>query len=124
MVQNDVAKSPRVAEQCDVNIHSLNHPKQSRYILATDLLILNLDQVTRTANELAVHSSNFIYTRALGDGPPNFEPWSSDVDDTPLLTAPQHQREDVSALDRFNMYRCPTRRVFSRTGLEIMTCLP
>ncbi|GFW48407.1 hypothetical protein TNCV_1109691 [Trichonephila clavipes] len=23
-----------------------------------------------------------IYTRAFGDGPRNFEPWSSDVDDT------------------------------------------
>ncbi|GFW78726.1 hypothetical protein TNCV_4261491 [Trichonephila clavipes] len=24
----------------------------------------------------------FSYTRAFGDGPRNFEPWSSDVDDT------------------------------------------
>ncbi|GFU97647.1 hypothetical protein TNCV_4455331 [Trichonephila clavipes] len=27
--------------------------------------------------DLAIH-----YTRAFGDGPRNFEPWSSDVDDT------------------------------------------
>ncbi|GFY04616.1 hypothetical protein TNCV_4416991 [Trichonephila clavipes] len=66
---------------------------------------------------------NVSYTRASGDGPRNFEPWSSDVDDTPLLTAPQHQREDVSALDRFNVHRCPTRRVLSGTGLELVTCL-
>ncbi|GFW61364.1 uncharacterized protein TNCV_4136821 [Trichonephila clavipes] len=26
-----------------------------------------------------------------------------------------HQREDVSALDRFSVHRCPTRRVFSGT---------
>ncbi|GFW74938.1 uncharacterized protein TNCV_2678061 [Trichonephila clavipes] len=32
-----------------------------------------------------------------------------------------HQREDVSALDRFNMHRCPTRPVFSGTGLELVT---
>ncbi|GFW19840.1 uncharacterized protein TNCV_3561431 [Trichonephila clavipes] len=32
-----------------------------------------------------------------------------------------HQREDVSALDRFNVHRCPTRRVFSGTGLELVT---
>ncbi|GFX45316.1 uncharacterized protein TNCV_2096011 [Trichonephila clavipes] len=32
-----------------------------------------------------------------------------------------HQREDVSALDRFNVHRCPTRRVFSGTGLEPVT---
>ncbi|GFU94482.1 putative transposable element [Trichonephila clavipes] len=28
------------------------------------------------------------------------------------------QRDDVSALDRFNVHCCPTRRVFSGTGLE------
>ncbi|GFT24498.1 uncharacterized protein TNCV_3253111 [Trichonephila clavipes] len=64
------------------------------------------------------------YTRAFGDGPRNFEPWSSDVDDTlapPLLTTTPHQREDVSALDRFNVHRCPTRRVFSGTRLELVT---
>ncbi|GFS58995.1 hypothetical protein TNCV_69141 [Trichonephila clavipes] len=27
----------------------------------------------------------------------------------PLLTPTPHQREDVSALDRFNVHRCPTR---------------
>ncbi|GFX64624.1 hypothetical protein TNCV_1671601 [Trichonephila clavipes] len=32
-----------------------------------------------------------------------------------------HQREDVSALDRFNVLRCPSRRVFSGLGLEIGT---
>ncbi|GFY33955.1 hypothetical protein TNCV_4596631 [Trichonephila clavipes] len=35
-----------------------------------------------------------------------------------------HQREDVSALDRFNVHRCPTRQVFSGTGLKLMTCQP
>ncbi|GFY17911.1 uncharacterized protein TNCV_3384041 [Trichonephila clavipes] len=38
-----------------------------------------------------------------------------------LLTTTPHQREDVSALDRFNVHRCPTRRVFSGTGLELVT---
>ncbi|GFW19257.1 uncharacterized protein TNCV_255841 [Trichonephila clavipes] len=65
------------------------------------------------------------YTRAFGDGPRNFEPWSSDVEpwssDPPLLTTKPHQREDVSALDRFKVHRCPTRRVFSGTGLELVT---
>ncbi|GFV84002.1 hypothetical protein TNCV_1480041 [Trichonephila clavipes] len=27
----------------------------------------------------------------------------------PLLTTTSHQREDVSALDRFNVHHCPTR---------------
>ncbi|GFW66435.1 hypothetical protein TNCV_3309541 [Trichonephila clavipes] len=39
------------------------------------------------------------YARAFGDGPRNFEPWSSNEEDTraesPLLTATPHQREDV-----------------------------
>ncbi|GFT62780.1 uncharacterized protein TNCV_1143201 [Trichonephila clavipes] len=39
----------------------------------------------------------------------------------PLLTTTPHQWEDVSALDRFNVHRCPTRRVFSGTGLEPVT---
>ncbi|GFU68340.1 uncharacterized protein TNCV_1534601 [Trichonephila clavipes] len=40
---------------------------------------------------------------------------------TPLLTTTPHQQEDVSPLDRFNVHRCPTRRVFSGTGLELVT---
>ncbi|GFV00606.1 uncharacterized protein TNCV_915451 [Trichonephila clavipes] len=40
---------------------------------------------------------------------------------SPLLTTTPHQREEVSALDRFNVHRCPTRRVFSGTGLELVT---
>ncbi|GFY36252.1 transposon Tf2-9 polyprotein [Trichonephila clavipes] len=36
----------------------------------------------------------------------------------PLLTTTPHQREDVSALDRFNVHRCPTRRVFSEESQE------
>ncbi|GFY05488.1 uncharacterized protein TNCV_218701 [Trichonephila clavipes] len=59
-----------------------------------DHVILNHGQVTWTTPELA---------------PP------------PLLTTSPYQREDVSALDRFNVHRCPTRRVFSGTGLELVT---
>ncbi|GFX86089.1 uncharacterized protein TNCV_2341581 [Trichonephila clavipes] len=63
-------------------------------------VILNHGQVTWTTPELAFFPS------------PNYH------------TTP-HQREDVSAfLDRFNVHRCPTRRVFSGTGIELMTCLP
>ncbi|GFX35517.1 uncharacterized protein TNCV_103241 [Trichonephila clavipes] len=65
----------------------------TRGLLATDHVILNHGQVTWTTPELA----------------------------PPLLTTSPHQREDVSALDRFNVHRCPTRRVFSGTGLELET---
>ncbi|GFT53848.1 putative RNA-directed DNA polymerase from transposon X-element [Trichonephila clavipes] len=70
-------------------------PKVSttRGLLATDHVILNHGQVTWTTPELA----------------------------PPLLTTTPHQREDVSALDRFNVHRCPTRRVFSGTGIELVT---
>ncbi|GFV37426.1 uncharacterized protein TNCV_4347801 [Trichonephila clavipes] len=68
-------------------------PSASRGLLATDHVILNHGQVTWTTPELA----------------------------PPLLTTTPHQREDVSALDRFNVHRCPTRRVFSGTVLEPMT---
>ncbi|GFY31115.1 uncharacterized protein TNCV_4360221 [Trichonephila clavipes] len=46
-----------------------------------DHVILNHGQVTWTTPELA----------------------------PPLLTTTPHQQEDVSALDRFNVHRCPTR---------------
>ncbi|GFT59041.1 uncharacterized protein TNCV_186321 [Trichonephila clavipes] len=64
----------------------------ARGLLATDHVILNHGQVTRTTPELA----------------------------PPLLTTTPHQREDVSALDRFSVHRCPTRRVCSGTGLELV----
>ncbi|GFU81732.1 uncharacterized protein TNCV_3086441 [Trichonephila clavipes] len=67
--------------------------KATRGLWATDHVILNHGQVTWTTPELA----------------------------PPLLTTTPHQREDVSALDRFNVHRCPTRRVFSGTGLEPVT---
>ncbi|GFV81340.1 uncharacterized protein TNCV_4773661 [Trichonephila clavipes] len=65
----------------------------TRVLLATDHVILNHGQVTWTTPELV----------------------------PPLLTTTPHQREDLSALDRFNVHRCPTRRVFSGTGLEPVT---
>ncbi|GFV34329.1 uncharacterized protein TNCV_4023441 [Trichonephila clavipes] len=68
-------------------------PCPTRGLLATDHVNLNHSQVTWTTPELA----------------------------TPLQTTTPHQREDVSALDRFSMHRCPTRWVFSDTGLELMT---
>ncbi|GFW43709.1 uncharacterized protein TNCV_4770581 [Trichonephila clavipes] len=47
--------------------------------------------------------------------------WTTPEPAPPLLTTTPHQREDVSALDRFNVHRCPTRRVFNGTGLEPVT---
>ncbi|GFV02074.1 uncharacterized protein TNCV_3480011 [Trichonephila clavipes] len=60
----------------------------ARGILATDLVILNHGQVTRATPELA----------------------------PPLLTTALRQQKDVRALDRFNVNRSPTRRVFSGTA--------
>ncbi|GFT31628.1 hypothetical protein TNCV_230671, partial [Trichonephila clavipes] len=49
--------------------------------------------------------------RAFGDGPHNFEPWSSDVDDASAgtLSPNYHTTPTGGALDRFNVHRCPTR---------------
>ncbi|GFU95094.1 uncharacterized protein TNCV_4138781 [Trichonephila clavipes] len=70
-----------------------SHCSATRGLLATDHVILNHGQVTWTTPELA----------------------------PPLLTTTPHQREDVSALDRFNVHRCPTRRGFCGTGIELVT---
>ncbi|GFV70970.1 uncharacterized protein TNCV_2355141 [Trichonephila clavipes] len=85
-----------VVQQASRNIMStsfFHHIKATRGLLATDHVILNHSQVSWTTPELA----------------------------PPLLTTTPHQREDVSALDRFNVHRCPTRRVFSGTGLKPVT---
>ncbi|GFS62672.1 hypothetical protein TNCV_3737171 [Trichonephila clavipes] len=63
---------------------------------------------------------------ASGDEPRNFELRSSDEDKTPELAPPllittTYQREDVLALDIFNVHSCPTHGMFSGTGLEFMT---
>ncbi|GFT92607.1 uncharacterized protein TNCV_1480941 [Trichonephila clavipes] len=50
--------------------------------------------------------------------------WSTPELPPTLLTTTPHQWENVSALDRFNVHRCPTWRVFNGTRLELMTCLP
>ncbi|GFW05581.1 hypothetical protein TNCV_4983511 [Trichonephila clavipes] len=69
------------------------------------------------------------YTRAFGDGHRNFEPCGQVTGrhlkaGASSLNYTTPYREDVSALDRFNVHRCPTRRVFSGTWIELMTCLP
>ncbi|GFS51255.1 uncharacterized protein TNCV_3533301 [Trichonephila clavipes] len=77
----------------EAQIYEASHCSATRGLLATDDVILNHGQVTWTTPELA----------------------------PPLLTTTPHRREDVSALDRFNVHRCPRRRVFGRTGLELVT---
>ncbi|GFU66631.1 uncharacterized protein TNCV_3111151 [Trichonephila clavipes] len=64
----------------------------TRGLLMTDHEILNHGQVTWTTSELAPS----------------------------LRTTTPHQ-QNVSALDRFSVHRCPTRRVFSGIGLELVT---
>ncbi|GFW97422.1 hypothetical protein TNCV_4990991 [Trichonephila clavipes] len=73
------------------------------------------------------------YTRAFGDGQRNFEPWSSDVDDT-LASTPcpnshttptggcmsSQQRFSTETMSSQHVYRSSTRWVFSGTGLEVM----
>ncbi|GFW97745.1 transposable element Tc3 transposase [Trichonephila clavipes] len=84
-------------EDCTVVVCLHDALYATRGLLATDHVILNHGQVTWTTPELAPPSPNY---------------------HTP------HQRKDVSALDRFNVHRCPTRWVFGGTGIELMTCLP
>ncbi|GFX93946.1 uncharacterized protein TNCV_3413091 [Trichonephila clavipes] len=80
----------------DVKIMSLQghfHDETTRVLLVTGQVILNHGQVTWTTPELV----------------------------PPLLTSIPHQWDDISALDRFSVHRCPTRRVFNGTGLELVT---
>ncbi|GFT58894.1 HTH_Tnp_Tc3_2 domain-containing protein [Trichonephila clavipes] len=47
--------------------------------------------------------------------------WTTPELAPPLLTTTPHQREDVSALDRFVVHRCPSQRIFGGTVLELVT---
>ncbi|GFV65622.1 uncharacterized protein TNCV_2713501 [Trichonephila clavipes] len=47
--------------------------------------------------------------------------WTTPELTPPLLITTPHQRENFSALDRFNLNRCPTRRVLSGPGFELVT---
>ncbi|GFW52912.1 uncharacterized protein TNCV_2394911 [Trichonephila clavipes] len=94
MVQNYVVR--RQKPSCSLYSATLiiNQIKSAtRGLLATDHVNLNHGQVTWTTPELAPL----------------------------LLTTTPHQREDVSALDRFNMHCCPTWWVFSGIGFELVT---
>ncbi|GFW94793.1 uncharacterized protein TNCV_4248331 [Trichonephila clavipes] len=65
------------------------------------------------------------YTRAFGDGPVILNhgqvTWTTPELAPPSSNYQPHQWEDVSAVDRFSLHRCLTRRVFSGTRLELVT---
>ncbi|GFW53798.1 hypothetical protein TNCV_3938921 [Trichonephila clavipes] len=85
---------------------------------------LNIE-VSHARERVSINVALYNYTKAFGDGPRHFEPWSSDEDDT-LAATPSpnyHTNERTFALS-IERHRSPTRWVFSGTGLELMTCLP
>ncbi|GFT97169.1 uncharacterized protein TNCV_3858271 [Trichonephila clavipes] len=47
--------------------------------------------------------------------------WTTPELSHPLLTTTPHQREDVSALNRFSVHSCPTRWIFSGAGFELVS---
>ncbi|GFX82076.1 uncharacterized protein TNCV_398061 [Trichonephila clavipes] len=69
-----------------------------------------------------IYVALFSYTRALGDVILNHGQLTCTTPELvpPLLATTPHQREEVSALERFNVHRSPTQRVFSGTGLELV----
>ncbi|GFW89422.1 uncharacterized protein TNCV_3967121 [Trichonephila clavipes] len=85
-------------------------------------LIYGLEEGNARAAEIVDRES---YTRAFGNDHVILNHgqvmWTTPELAPPLLTPTPHQREDVSALDRFNVHRWLTRRVFSGTGLEPVT---
>ncbi|GFW87886.1 uncharacterized protein TNCV_1359901 [Trichonephila clavipes] len=92
-IRSDIQVTRMKPERAYTALLTYTSYEPARGLLATDHVILNHGQVTWTTPDLA----------------------------SPLLTTTPHQREDISALDRFNVHRCPTRCVFSGTGLELVT---
>ncbi|GFS95553.1 hypothetical protein TNCV_3922911 [Trichonephila clavipes] len=66
-------KITRAPRDCDARTHLKKH---------VGVQCLRLPQTLEEEEELNINVALFSYTRAFGDGPRNFEPWSSDVDDT------------------------------------------
>ncbi|GFW04489.1 hypothetical protein TNCV_878581 [Trichonephila clavipes] len=66
------------------------------------------------------------YSSAFDDGYRSFEPWSSD-EDVDKRAGPPSSNFHITptrgrlSLDRFNVHRFPTRRIFRSTRLEFMT---
>ncbi|GFW15919.1 uncharacterized protein TNCV_4431921 [Trichonephila clavipes] len=94
------------------------------YWQARDLLALASEPRISPAR-VNINVALFSYTRAFGDGPRNLNhgqvTWTTPELAPPLITTIPRQREDASALDRFSVHLCPTRRVFSGTGLGLVT---
>ncbi|GFX44685.1 hypothetical protein TNCV_2427691 [Trichonephila clavipes] len=61
------------------------------------------------------------YTRAFGDGPRNFEPWSRDLDETRAGTRSPNYHTSGRTFQLSIDLTCPTRRVLSGTGLDLVT---
>ncbi|GFS86095.1 hypothetical protein TNCV_1583421 [Trichonephila clavipes] len=114
-----------VREREKVSI-TLNY-KATRGLLATNLVILSLGEVMGR-HPIAVTTSPT--TRGLLATDDVIWNHSQVTSTTPELVPALHYyyhytpREDVSALNRFNVHRCPTWRAFSGTGLELVTSLP
>ncbi|GFT84449.1 uncharacterized protein TNCV_3862071 [Trichonephila clavipes] len=53
--------------------------------------------------------------------PVNQVTWTTTELAPSLLTTTPHQQEEISDLDRFNVHRCLTRRVFSVNGFDLVT---
>ncbi|GFV42113.1 hypothetical protein TNCV_3544401 [Trichonephila clavipes] len=60
----------------------------------------------------------FSYMRAFGDGPRNFEPWSSDVDDTCELTPPSTNYRTTPTRGRFSSRQIERASLPYTVGLE------
>ncbi|GFW13578.1 uncharacterized protein TNCV_1210441 [Trichonephila clavipes] len=117
-------KAPRVAEQCDVNIKSNQIPPNAMLVFDVKITVLEvlkpLSARSFTNSGLTIATRGLLATDhvILNHGQVT---WTTPELAPPLLTTTPHQREDVSALDRFSVHRCPTRRVFSGTGIELVT---
>ncbi|GFV12469.1 hypothetical protein TNCV_1792481 [Trichonephila clavipes] len=85
MVQYDEVRcqSPRVAEQCDVNTHSLTRLKTRRievliyveFVVAQNTfggMVWKLE----VSKRININVALFSYLWVFGDGPRNFGPWS------------------------------------------------
>ncbi|GFU94218.1 hypothetical protein TNCV_1302681 [Trichonephila clavipes] len=80
--QTPLSKIPYYDNVMTLSIHrfNVNYSPTIRRILSgiREYLQLNKNKLVH----LVYTSKSPCYTRAFGDGPRNFEPWSSDVDDT------------------------------------------
>ncbi|GFU79035.1 hypothetical protein TNCV_548481 [Trichonephila clavipes] len=74
---------------------------------------------------MKINVALYSYTRAFGNGPHKFKPWSSDEDDNSAGIPSPNYNTNGRTFELSTDLRCiAPHRIFSGIGFKLMTCQP